>query len=221
MKQITTIVFDMYGVIIEESKGNFLPFVFERISDITRETIVEHFSAAGLGRITAKEFFHHLGFDGDYRKHQTEYLTKYLTLDPGFHQCAAQLGRDFDLMLLSNDLMEWNTFLMDHHRIGDLIRKTTISGEAGARKPDPVIFQIHFKRYHVSPDECLFIDNSVKNLNTATSLGMNTILFNRDNETYDGLAASSFAELQASITDHFASMRINSPMFELENRIDG
>ena len=28
MKNITTLIFDMYGVIIEESKGNFIPYTY-------------------------------------------------------------------------------------------------------------------------------------------------------------------------------------------------
>lgn len=202
-RAITTIVFDMYGVIIEESKGRFIPFVQERIPTIARETIVEHFSAAGIGSITAKEFFARLGFGGDHRRYQTEYLSDYLTLDPGFYGCAAVLGRQYELTLLSNDLHEWNAFLMHHYRIADAIKKTTVSGEAGTRKPEARIFEIHLDRYAKSATECLFIDNSVRNLRTAEAMGMATVLFDRDQEPYEGLAVRDFAELAALVERQF------------------
>jgi FMN phosphatase YigB (HAD superfamily) len=47
----------------------------------------------------------------------------------------------------------------------------------------------------LAADECIFIDNSVENLRTASSFGMDTILFNRDNEAYDGKTVYSFKEL--------------------------
>ena len=44
-------------------------------------------------------------------------------------------------------------------------------------------------------DTCIFIDNSVKSLQVAATFGMDTVLFNRDEEKYDGKIVYSFAEL--------------------------
>ena len=43
------------------------------------------------------------------------------------------------------------------------------------------------------------MDNSVKNLRVAEELGMETILFNRDGEEYDGNVVSDFVELEAML----------------------
>jgi len=40
------------------------------------------------------------------------------------------------------------------------------------------------------------VDNSVKNLRVAEELGMQTILFNRDGEEYEGNVVNDFAELE-------------------------
>ena len=34
MQNISTILLDMYGVIIEESKGNFIPYTYEHFNEI-------------------------------------------------------------------------------------------------------------------------------------------------------------------------------------------
>ena len=47
------------------------------------------------------------------------------------------------------------------------------------------------------PEECLFVDNSVKNLLAAAELGIEPVLFNRDHEEYAGMIVNSFPELAA------------------------
>jgi HAD superfamily hydrolase (TIGR01509 family) len=44
-----------------------------------------------------------------------------------------------------------------------------------ASKPDRKIFEILQERYSLSPEECLFIDDSDLNVNTAELLGMKVI----------------------------------------------
>ena len=51
------------------------------------------------------------------------------------------------------------------------------------------------ERIGKSASECLFIDNSVKKLEVANELGIGSILFNRDNEAYNGTVVYSFEEL--------------------------
>ena len=65
----------------------------------------------------------------------------------------------------------------------------------GYRKPNSTIFEIALERLGVSANDCLFIDNSVANLRVAAEVGMDTVLFNRDGEKYDGKTVNSFAEL--------------------------
>ena len=48
--------------------------------------------------------------------------------------------------------------------------------------------------------ECIYhgvswIENSVSNLNVAAELGIMPILFNRDQESYDGIVVNTFEEL--------------------------
>jgi 2-haloacid dehalogenase len=52
-----------------------------------------------------------------------------------------------------------------------------LSGEEKVRKPDPEIYQILLKRYHLLPEESVFIDDRQENLDTARKLGIGTILF--------------------------------------------
>lgn len=64
------------------------------------------------------------------------------------------------------------------------------------RKPEIGIFTYSIERLHCNPDECILIDNSVRNLNAAQSIGINTVLFNRDLEIYSGDIVNNFEELE-------------------------
>lgn len=83
---ITTILIDMYGVILEESKGRFIPYTFEhfdqrehsRLEKMFREE--QLFTRAGNGAITSEEFLRRLGYE-DTRYHMENYLAHYVTLD--------------------------------------------------------------------------------------------------------------------------------------------
>ncbi len=43
MKKITTILSDMYGVIIEENKGNFIPYTFSYSDSDKHEKLIKQF----------------------------------------------------------------------------------------------------------------------------------------------------------------------------------
>lgn len=52
-----------------------------------------------------------------------------------------------------------------------------VSAHERVIKPDPAIYRILFERYDLAPQDCIFIDDSAKNIETARSLGMQGIHF--------------------------------------------
>ena len=89
----TTILIDMYGVILEESKGFFIPYTFNAFDQseydrLTRQFREENlFTKASNGELTSDEFLTRLGFD-DPRFHMVNYIDHCLTLDKGFLPCT-------------------------------------------------------------------------------------------------------------------------------------
>ena len=70
------------------------------------------------------------------------------------------------------------------------------------RKPENRIFTYAIEHLQCNPQECIFVDNSVKNLIAAeNSVGINTILFNRDSEEYSGNTVNDFRELDKLLKD--------------------
>lgn len=194
------LLLDMYGVIIKESKGFFVPYTFrhfaksehERLMHVIRED--QYFTKTQLGELTSDEFLQYLGYTTP-KVIMEDYLINYLTLDEQFYDFAQKYKGIMDFCLLSNDVLEWSEFLTDYHQLNTYFKEKIVSGEAHLRKPDKQIFWHTLDKLQCRPEECIFVDNSVKNLLVAEEVGMNTILFNRDGEEYDGVVVNDFVEL--------------------------
>lgn len=200
MSKITTLIFDMYGVILEESKGNFIPYTYSHFEEaeyerITRQFRVEKlFGKAGNGEITSDEFLSLLGFE-DTGYHMRDYIENHLTLDAGFIPFAERFAGKYEFVLLSNDVSEWSAYITEFHGLDKYFRHKIVSGDVKCRKPDKKIYEIALTRIGKKPEECLFIDNTVKNLLVAQELGIVPILFDRDKEEYAGTKVNTFEEL--------------------------
>ena len=197
-----TVLLDMYGVILEESKGFFIPYTFqsfdgsehERLTKLFREDYL--FTRASNGELTSDQFLTMLGFENP-RFHMTDYIDHFLTPDKGFIPFAEKYSSLYDFALLSNDVSEWSAYITEHYGLNRFFRQKIVSGDVKCRKPDRKIFEIALDAVGKRAEECLFVDNSVKNLRTAEELGIRPILFNRDHEEYEGTIVNSFAELAA------------------------
>ncbi|MBQ8549443.1 MAG: HAD-IA family hydrolase [Lachnospiraceae bacterium] len=200
MSNITTIIFDMYGVIIEESKGNFIPYTYNHFDEseyerITRQFRVEKlFGKAGNGELSSDEFLSLLGF-ADTEFHMRDYIENHLTLDAGFISFAERFSGQYEFVLLSNDVSEWSAYITEFHGLDKYFKHKIVSGDVKCRKPDRKIYELALERIGKKPEECLFVDNTAKNLLVAQELGIAAVLFDRDKEAYSGTKVNTFEEL--------------------------
>jgi HAD superfamily hydrolase (TIGR01509 family) len=59
----------------------------------------------------------------------------------------------------------------------DLFDELVFSCELGVNKPEREIYEVCLRRLDVDPNECLFVDDSAKNVQGAIEVGMHTIQF--------------------------------------------
>lgn len=62
------------------------------------------------------------------------------------------------------------------------------SAEEGIKKPDPKIFLLACEKLKFKPEECLFMDDSLENVESAKKLGMKTIWWNIEEDKTDILS---------------------------------
>jgi len=93
--------------------------------------------------------------------------------------CKELKANGYNLYLLSNANIRQEHY-WPHIPGNEYFDGKVVSGFEGVAKPFPEIYQILFKRFNLIPDECVFIDDSIKNCETALDLGMHPIVFHGD-----------------------------------------
>lgn len=71
----------------------------------------------------------------------------------------------------------WPVGVAAHPRLGTAFGVTIVSGQVGLLKPDPRIFAALCDRAGLTATDCLFIDDSPKNITGALAFGMQAELF--------------------------------------------
>ena len=124
-----------------------------------------------------------------------DYIENHLTMDDEFYLFAEMFMNKYHYALLSNDVSDWSKYITQYYGLDKYLTTKIVSADVHCRKPAHKIFDITLEKLSIPASDCIFIDNSIDNLNTANAIGMNTILFNRDNEEYKGTTVYSFEEL--------------------------
>jgi 2-haloacid dehalogenase len=78
---------------------------------------------------------------------------------------------------LSNWSAETFPYARERYDFFDLFDDMVISGEVGHAKPDPEIFHVLLNKIGKPAKECLFIDDSLANIQQAQKMGFETIHF--------------------------------------------
>ena len=81
------------------------------------------------------------------------------------------------LAIISNMTRDTLAFMRRHYDWLDLFDALSFSCEVGKNKPDREIYEACLCKLKICPNECLFVDDSVKNVKGALELGMAAIQF--------------------------------------------
>jgi epoxide hydrolase-like predicted phosphatase len=78
--------------------------------------------------------------------------------------------------LISNAWSGLRNYIL-REKFDDAFEFMIISAEVGAAKPDPKIFQIALEQLQVKPNEAVFVDDFIENIEACKKVGMKGILF--------------------------------------------
>jgi len=173
------------GVIFEVGRDLYellIPFVWSKDKSVSDKLMIDTYLEASKGLIPSSELWARLGFSGNYPDIEKEYLDKQLTIDSEFLELAGEFKKEFSLALLSNDVKEWSSYLRCKFGLNEIFEEVVISGDVGLRKPDKKIFQLLLDRIKVPAEDCIFVDDNLRNVNAAGEIGIKSIRFIRDKE---------------------------------------
>ncbi len=203
------ILFDMYGVILNEMKGNFRSFIENRKSGVDLEIYFDIYKKvypkASRGEISLEEFFHSFGFE-DPQMSAFDYVENFLSIDENFINFVKKYKKQYKYVLLSNDISEFSKLIRQKYNIDKYFYLSITSADIHLRKPDVNVFNYTLNKIGIKPADCIFIDDNYDNVTTAASIGIRSIMFNRLGYTWNGESVSSFCELDNLLSDDISQM---------------
>ena len=88
--------------------------------------------------------------------------------------------------ILSNAWSDGRQIIAGKFALGDAVDDLVVSAEVGVAKPDPRIYELATTRLGVRPDETIFVDDFVRNIDGARKFGMQAVHFrNREQAIAD------------------------------------
>ena len=166
---IKAIIFDITGVIFP-----YQPWIGQRPS---REELLKIKKVAQDiyqgGKIT-RDFLKEELFKANRPKEELEAIYNSLTIIDGkVFNLIKELSKKYPLYIIANEASKWTDIRKSLYDFDKYFKKLYISCEIGLRKPDPEIFNLFLNESGFRPEECLFIDDGVDNIESARRLGFN------------------------------------------------
>lgn len=106
-------------------------------------------------------------------------------LDNEMISLVLELKTKYKIGMITDNKVDRITEILKYHNLTDLFDVVTISAECKCGKNDRKIFDLTLESLNVKPNDCVFIDNSEKNLVVPQELGIHTILFDDENRSIE------------------------------------
>lgn len=173
---IKAIIFDCFGVLYPQASGDFFKRHKNLFGDNT--AILDKLNLQiDLGEITRTQFFEGLQkITGIYANKIRAEFDEELTADQRLVEFIKKLRPTYKTGLLSN-AGEEEIAIIYRDKLDSLFDAIAISYELNSVKPDPEIFLACTRRLGIDPRECVFVDDSITNIEAAQKLSMQTVLY--------------------------------------------
>jgi len=184
MTKITAIIFDLGNVLINWEPHNLYKRFFPNSSEIDRFLEEIQFAEWNAHQDAGRPFQEGVRELSSRFPHYADLIQAYDTYWPeslpSTNPETIKIARDlkqagWPLFLLSNFSAEKFKIVREQHDFFEIFDKLIISGEHRIIKPNPAIFHLTLDKIDRKAEECLFIDDTSKNIQTAESLGFQVI----------------------------------------------
>ena len=182
---IKVIIFDLGKVIVDfdhiricTKLSKQSPFGPDRIRDIIFNSGLE--ASFDMGIISPENFY--LSVKKKARLEINinvfqEIWTKIFTLNPEIEELISLLKNKYGMLCLSNTNSWHFEYCMQKFHVLKHFDSFILSYKVGKTKPDRTLFEEAIKKAATLPDECVYIDDVPKFVETASKLGINGIHF--------------------------------------------
>ena len=180
---IKNIIFDIGNVLLNFQPEEFLTQYYSKEVMGDLMTIIfasDEWVELDLGTMMINDVIKSLTLKHPHYHDEIEFVLRNWTgmltpIHEHVHIAYALKNAGYHLSLLSNFHYEAIQTMFDQYDFFHIFEGGIISAYEHAVKPEENIYHILLQRYHLSPQECLFIDDSLANIKTGERLGIHGI----------------------------------------------
>jgi 2-haloacid dehalogenase len=199
---ITSIIFDLGGVLIDWNPS----YVFDKLFD--NEEKKNHFfrnictpdwnEQQDAGRPLKEATEGLIAKHPDWKPYIEAYYGRWEEMLGGPITGTVEIFRQlkqtnrFKFYALTNWSAELFPIALERYDFLHWFDARMVSGEEKLRKPFPEFYQLLLNRFHLQPEESLFIDDNLRNIKAAEALGLHCIHFLSPQQLRKDLATLNF-----------------------------
>jgi len=186
---IKAVIFDVGGVLLkteDRSHRNSLEKKYE-LEPGGSEALVfgsEIAQAAQSGELTIHQLWDHIAVELSLKKNDLELFKETFwagdRIDQQLIDLISEIKNNYLTAIISNYTDELHHSLHNDFKISHLFNVITVSAIERTAKPDPEIFEITLSRLNINAEEAIFIDDMIKNTESAEKLGIKAIHYKKD-----------------------------------------
>ncbi|MCE2531396.1 MAG: hypothetical protein J4F44_02785 [Acidimicrobiia bacterium] len=178
-RTLRLVVIGGWGVLFQpaDPAGELLvPYLQQAGATASPAAIRESYRLATLGRLTPDELWESCGLTGEPTWTHGPYTGQMSVSAGAADFVRSLLRRHIGVACVTNDVSDWSWRLRAWTGF-EALSPWVVSSDIGIRKPDPGVFEMLRRVAEIPFASCLVIDNDVRTLDAARSLGMSTGLF--------------------------------------------
>ena len=169
---IKAVIFDYFGVI---SSDDYWKFV--RHGRGGKSQFRDYADAVNTGELHWQEFVQQVAKSTNTDITEVNKLYAAEQINPLVVGLIHELHKKYKTGLITNASHEFVDEIMDQNHMRDIFDSIVVSSRLGITKPDPRIFQYALKELKVQPEEAIYIDDLVRHVDAADTLGMHAFVF--------------------------------------------
>ena len=189
---IKNIIFDIGGVIFDESIEHVNKLLNEDSTSIYKKVYGKSFRECVLGNIDVVDYTLSFKDDSDYEKikkvlDKNNLSITYPLLKDNYEYIKSLKDKGYNLYILSNIAKETYEYVNDTINIDSTFIGGVYSYKEHLVKPGKDIFELIVNRYNLNKSETIFFDDKQRNIDSANELGIRSYVFNNIKDIEDVL----------------------------------
>ena len=189
--EIKNIIFDLGGVLIDASGKEYFkalypdPVIREKVKEVIHHAPIWDKYDLGIYQKYDDPVESVIALAPEYEKEikqffSEELLDAYTPIAKGVELLYDLKKKGYPLYLISNYAKDGYEHISKKYDFFQEFEGTLVSYKVRLRKPDSRIYRLLIEKFDFMAEECLIIDDNIENINTAASLGFQTLLYQEE-----------------------------------------